>query len=479
MDSLRPPTRAQGSSVFVREELDRPINFDYGGERVLVIGRHGLLLTWRIDGTDAEILPRPVVDGQLMMHFRGVIGVAGGFIVAGYQREHQVLAHYDFPSRTCVLHTVAAGPEIANWCYYRDLHTIAMLFESLPGHGVAFDLGATGADPTATPRALSATERVWERGAPEPATVPVHRMSPGEPQPAPRDSGGERDVVVLTLNSRTGTLQFGPGQRGARSSVTPLTDGLPALNGGYIVQACEGGDVLAVQVDGAVAPGLYFISRSRAAVLGRFLLGDDPVPKVFALSRDGRRFARLIGDRRLEVRDVPGDLPPLLVSAEEDIEIHFASLGRSCLLVREFDTGGPRRPRASCLIRWDQGRLEFVHRDGEALLDQLGGIVAESRSLPTGHPVLRHDPDPLRWVQFIESPGLQILIDRYNHLAALGRGGELIGLFYLTRDEAAAWMPDGTRLGSRRLIGGEPTPGAAERFAAVLRSAGQGEGASS
>jgi hypothetical protein len=34
-------------------------------------------------------------------------------------------------------------------------------------------------------------------------------------------------------------------------------------------------------------------------------------------------------------------------------------------------------------------------------------------------------------------------------------------------------MPDGTCLGSRRLIGGEPTPGAAQRIAAVLRAAEQ------
>jgi hypothetical protein len=46
----------------------------------------------------------------------------------------------------------------------------------------------------------------------------------------------------------------------------------------------------------------------------------------------------------------------------------------------------------------------------------------------------------------------------------------LIGMFYVVRGEAAAWMPDGTCLGSRRLIGCDAEPGASERIAAVLRS---------
>ena len=62
-------------------------------------------------------------------------------------------------------------------------------------------------------------------------------------------------------------------------------------------------------------------------------------------------------------------------------------------------------------------------------------------------------------------------MDRYNHLAVLEKKGELICLFYVTTDDVAAWLPDGTCLGPRRLIGSEPTPGAAKRIAAVLRAA--------
>src|SRR5262249_54776447 len=133
---------------------------------------------------------------------------------------------------------------------------------------------------------------------------------------------------------------------------------------------------------------------------------------------------------------------------------------------------GPQHRRSTCVIRWDQGRLEFVHRaESDAVRPCPPEVFAASRSLPPGHPAHRPDPDPLRWVQFIEHGALQILIDRYNHLAVLERGGGLLCMFYVNRDEAAAWMPDGTCLGARRLIGGEATPGAAEKIARVLHAA--------
>jgi hypothetical protein len=63
-------------------------------------------------------------------------------------------------------------------------------------------------------------------------------------------------------------------------------------------------------------------------------------------------------------------------------------------------------------------------------------------------------------------------------LAALGSDGKLVSVFYINGEEVAAWMPDGTRWGSRRLIGSAPNPGSAERIAAALRRAEWGEGSS-
>ena len=100
------------------------LDFDEAGERILVIGRHGLLFTWRIDGTDLEILPRPLVHGEVSRNPTTVIGVAGGFVVVSRRQGRLVLAHYDFPTRTCRVHTHVDGETAESWVYYRDLHCV-------------------------------------------------------------------------------------------------------------------------------------------------------------------------------------------------------------------------------------------------------------------------------------------------------------------------------------------------------------------
>ena len=74
--------------------------------------------------------------------------------------------------------------------------------------------------------------------------------------------------------------------------------------------------------------------------------------------------------------------------------------------------------------------------------------------------------------------GARILIDRYNHIAVLAKGGDVNCMFYVNGNEVAAWLPDGTCWGSRRLIGGEPAADAAERIATVLGSTFDDEGSS-
>ena len=85
-------------------DLCRHIDFDEAGKRILVAGRHGLLFSSGIEGN--EILPRPIIDGEVMRPVRTVIGVAGGFVLVGNGKGCPVLAHYDFPTRRCTLHRV-------------------------------------------------------------------------------------------------------------------------------------------------------------------------------------------------------------------------------------------------------------------------------------------------------------------------------------------------------------------------------------
>jgi hypothetical protein len=443
------------------------LDFDEAGERILVIGRNGLLFTWRIDGTDLEILPRPLVQGEVSRNPATAIGVAGGFVVVSRRQGQLMLAHYDFPTRTCRIHTHADGETAESWVYYRDLHCVVGRRATPAASSLAVDLAAPSGPVKDTVRSRIASKRAQKGLFPEPLIV--QNVSWFE-----TDSWKRPCSTAIHLDPKSGTFLV-LGSAGAFQSFTPMRDGRLALERGNVLQARQAADVLAVLVEKGMAPGLYFLSLSRAVVLGTdYHPSDEFGTSVFALSRDGQRFARLIDDRRLDVRDVPGSHPPVLVTPVESMWMHFATLGKSCLLVREYDVTGPRRAHSCCLIRWDRGWLEVNDRGAEAVLEHLGGTVAVSREvLPA---MRRSGQDPNRFVQFIAQEGARILIDRYNHIAVLRKSGDLTCMFYVNGNDVAAWLPDGTCWGSRRYIGGEPSAGAAERIAGVLESTFDEEG---
>jgi hypothetical protein len=438
-----------------------------------------VLFSCRIDGSEAETLPRPRVDNNVLTFGRGPVGVAGGFVLEGSCERRRFLAHYALPDRTCRLHEVEATQGGLNWLYYRDLHAVAGLPANRDLQAMVIDLGETGVRAPTSSRANRAAARANVGIRPYPLTMSPVWTSPTLPMPASPVSASIR------LDSISGTLHFDRDTESGRS-LTPLVDGTPALKGSRLVRAIQGGDVLAILVAGAADPVLYFLSVSRGTVVGLFPLPAQAGGSVFAMSRDGERFARPLDHSqssanggRLEVREVPGDQSPILVTPKENVWIHFATLGRSCLLIREFDLSGPRRSQISWIVRWDQDRLfHAMHLDlvDSAIMDQYGGVVAVSRSIPSGNDGQGYDPE--RFVQMIESRGLRILIDRYNHVAVLGRGGELICMMFVSFHEFAAWLPDGTVFGDRRLIGGEPTPGGGQRIAAALKRAEEGGGSS-
>ena len=448
----------------------RHIDFDESGGRILVILRHGQLCTYQVDGIDAEILPRPVVHGEVMRPITSVVGVAGGFVLVGSGRDGPILAHYDFPTRTCRVHTLpwcGEGEGPSSWFYYADLHSIAGRPADEGQPPLAIDLSASAESARMSSRAARAAARACAGTLPYPLPAARLQTYASEPwcDPAP---------PAAVLDERTGILTYVQ-RSGEPRALLPMADGVPALKGARILSAQQGADVLAVQVEGSPAADLWFISLSRNVVIGSSSSGPGgPAEGWFAISRDGQRFARRSGQDQVEVRDVPGDRPALLVTPREYLWVHFASLGRSCLLVRELDQFGARRPHAHILIRWDDERLAVDHVDPVQTFQRLGGVVAESRSLPPERMPPRCDS--VRFVQIIAHGPLTILIDQYNHVAVLGDDHRLTAMFFTAGREFAAWMPDGTRLGASRLIGGEPTPAAAERIAAALRAAERGEG---
>ena len=375
------------------------LDFDEAGDRILVIGRHGLLFTWRIDGTDLEILPRPLVHGEVSRNPTTVIGVAGGFVVISRRQGRLLLAHYDFPTRTCRVHTHVDGETLESWVYYRDLHCVVGRSGLPEAAGLAIDLAVPPGPAASTIRSRHASQRAQNGLLSEPLIVRHASWFLVDSWKKPH-----LNAVAVSLDPKTGTLNFRQ-STGETGSLTPMRDGRPGTRARPTsLQARQAGDVLAVLVEKGTAPGLYFLSLSRAVVLGTdYHPSDEFGTSVFALSRDGQRFARLIDDRRLDVRDVPGSHPPVLVTPVEGLWMHFATLGKSCLLVREFDVTGPRRARSCCLIRWDRGWLEVNDRGAEALLEDLGGTVAVSR--PVVPPMHGPFQDPNRFVQLIAKRG--------------------------------------------------------------------------
>lgn len=458
----------------------RFIDFDQAGERILAIVALDQLCTFRVDGTDSEVLPRPMWKGEAIGPVKGVIGVVGGFVVVGGAPESPMLAHYDFPTRACTVHALDRSDGSRSLLYYPDLHTIAVRPAAPGSIHRAVDLAESGPGAFATWRAEQA----------------VQRCRAGDSYPLP-----ELDWVMpsgrswlplaplpIKLDPQTGTLSYPlPYGRDPQAgtvetrSLIPMSDGQPALReAAHIVTARLGGDVLALHIAECEVADRWFISMARAAVIGsmRSTL-DKPNLGRFALSRDGSRIARWVDHAQVHVNDVPGDRPPVFATFLETVWIHLASLGRSCLLVREHLRAN-EQPRGHILIRWDGERLEANRKDDAVrIFRQLGGAVAES--VPAGSeswPVqamrwawMRH-----RFHRLVCHGELKILLDGWNHLAVLGRHDRLIAMFFVGDDEFAAWMPDGTRLGTSRLIGGARTKAASERIAAALRAAERGEG---
>jgi hypothetical protein len=328
------------------------------------------------------------------------------------------------------------------------------------------DLSAHGEAARSTPRASAAVERAR-------AGIPPSQRSPEDMSTTASEPWTDTTCHSVRLDPSTGTLVYQYGTLVGRS-LTPMADGRPALKGIEITTTQQGGDVLAVLAEERRRRELWFISISRAAAIGRFSYAREGATRGwFALSRDGRLFARRVEKQRIEVRDVPGDRTPVMTISGEASRYRTASLGRSCLLLGEYSDPGFRWMATNVLIRWDLGTLTVDGDDPAGKFQQIGGAIAQASRTPP--PSLSPRFDRTRFVRFLKHGNLQVLLDRYNHVAVLGRGERLVAVFGMIGREFAAWMPDGTCLGPSRLIGGEPTKDAAAKLAAALREAERGE----
>ena len=72
--------------------LENGFDFDQSGEWLLTASSRGILHAWRVDGSQAEILPRGVVAGEVLTQVDAVLGIAGSVGDVGWFSGYQVLS---------------------------------------------------------------------------------------------------------------------------------------------------------------------------------------------------------------------------------------------------------------------------------------------------------------------------------------------------------------------------------------------------
>jgi hypothetical protein len=435
-------------------------DFDESGKWILAACERGMLFASRTDGSATEILPRGMCDGQLLMKPEALLGVRGGFVVAGRIDKELIAFHYDLAERACRRHRLGTFTGLPwRMAYSSSAHSIVVHQRALVkgvdlGTGEFFSNERKPVDPvTRLQRACNS----W---------IPGRRMVVFDASHDPADYG---TIHALALNSQTGELILhAPGW----NNFTPLADGQPELRGAVLHGACCQGHTLAVYCQTAHQSGRWRLYVYRGPE-GKPLYESQHIRDdiEFTLSRDGNLLAERYKHGALEIRDLASGSAPVRLMPRGKFRNNLAvRLGQRELLV---SVGKYRH-----LIDWTNDRLEHQ------LFLQSGDCQRRARysnlelSLSTS---MRLNPDIHRLLTLLRSDpnrfnikwdgDLILLVDRFGQIALHDRLGNLVCMFFVFRSQFAAWMPDGTRYGPAALTGGPETPGAAERIAQRLQQA--------
>jgi hypothetical protein len=450
--------------------LPRGFDFDLSGEWLLTASAKGMLHAWRSDGSQVEVLPRAMVKGEVFTQVEAVLGVAGGFVVAGILKEQLTAAHYDFTRRLIkayVLGPAASAPWKHSapwkWYYFPELHSVAVRERTT---AFAVDLDTGGVYPLAgSPVSLIARARQ--------ACAEAHRYLVPPPQMNVWMTFEERPSrgPFVLLDRTTGTVVLdGDGSPAPPwETFMPMADGVPILKNHRILQARCRGNMLAATFCPDSEP-------NRIAL--RLFRGPDGIPLSehshgarwsFTLSHDGGRLARQIGDGMVEVRDLSGGTVWTTSKGKCHQHMHV-ELGEMWLTARVGKWTHLLRWDAGLLVRSSRGNYaEFVRRQ----VTGAGLRTASQEASPDLVKVRDLCYDNQRFASGVAGE-LFLLVDTFGQLAVCDRtSGDLLVMFFIFREQVAAWMPDGTRYGPASITGGPATPGAPAKIAGVLRQAVQ------
>lgn len=466
--------------------------FDAAGEWLVIAGPQGTLHGLAFDGSPPEVLPRAFHDGAVLKQVDAVLGLAGGVAVCGRltpPRPARVdvttsppvsstasddsppqpkavfaVAYYDLKTRRVAVYHLGNASPTAQWGAFPDLNCVAVRpTQESDRFPAAVDLSTGHRFPRPSPerqskRCIDAIKRTCRGGSP-PFTLPVLTTSP---QYGGIEGGGPYIILsgnrVLVRQTELGWPIF-----------EPLRDGKPLLGGTYIPRAQLAGDVLALALKREGRQSIVFFQRPDGRVVGEVPQSDGP--SLFTLSRDGRLVARMKPARTVVVSQTAGGDPLALAppaGLHNNLEVRVASAPfRLSLQVggheHQFTVAGG----GALTHRYVGGAPERQHADS-------WGSWSRRDRRGAGRAVLQYDAARFPPQSGDRSGPWTAVIDRLGQVLLFAGGEELVAAFLVRRELAAVWTPEGEFWGDAALIGGPPTPGAAQRIGRAITAAGKG-----
>jgi hypothetical protein len=424
--------------------------FDAAATRLMAATVGGFLYVWTLSDGSVEVLPRGGREGQVIKDVQAVLGVESGFVVCGRFAHGLAAVHYDWPTRTAVLHTLFADVSDAGlgldtaWHAFPHLHSICV--KAGPVYR-AIDLGTGGRFPEPFParsvsaRAQSAVEAARNLVLPSPY-VPALRT----------DLSQAPSVPYVVHDATTGRIRVVRSQ--SPVAFTPTVDGRPRLKGPSIVTAQLAGETLAL-TSHATYPvwSLHDLANDGATFIE---LPRPHAAQIARLSPDGRLFARQTDTCELTVTD-PRTGSALLTTLPGRCHSNLdVRLGYRCLGIGIGSRG--------CLLDWSNGPLEV--RDGPSPADEFGRRA--TNKLYRGNGIFA--PTTGRFVGTYRFTRWEVGLDGFGQITFYRDGAVSCMLMY-RRGKLAAWTPNGVRHGPAELTGGPETPGAMDQLGETLRQA--------
>jgi MoxR-vWA-beta-propeller ternary system domain bpX1 len=443
-------------------------DFDHDGHWIFIEGDRRIIHAARTDGTWNEILPRPLIHDSVQVNWRRLLGVVGGFCLAGIDSvaKRVLLTHYDIVRRHAriFMFDSAVVGETQTWTYDSARHIIRLsasaFFDLTEGTFRSMKAKEPHLNVADKPRKTQLAKHYSQ-------VIPVSKPGSGDPNIS-CDLAFDRVSGMLELLDPDGEAKF---------SVQPLGDGEPILAGAVLNWAALRANTLAIaytvsRIKSGGAILLILVPEGR--VLGSF---DAMWSDAAVLSNDGSKLAHWErgSPTVFAVHDVMNAGRPLLsLNRGRYHNQLWYGLKPTELAV---STGGTFHR-----IEWSSGvlRVESKPRPTVDRRDSSENLAIPIRGVPRDRLLGGNRERPYvsfqlktRNTRFVSSAESTLIAaaDPFGHILLFDSPDELLCIFFFFRATIGAWIPDGTQWGPPNLLDGAPTPNALEKIGSRLLEA--------